>query len=1150
MTENFAHLHLHTQYSPLDGAIRLKDLFPAVLERGMDTVAMTDHENMCGAVEFFEQAKAHGVRPILGCEVLVADRGMGEGAVPSGYHLVLLARDAQGYKNLLYLVSMASLRGSHGSSGLSLGMLEERSAGLVGLSACLSGQVAQTILNEGVEAAKEVARGYRGIFDPGMFFLELQSNGLEVQEEVNEGLIRIARALEIPLVATNDCHYVDRKDAFAHEVLMCIEQGKSLQDESRIRLATDELYIKTPAEMEAAFAHVPEALENAGRIARMCKVELELGHRYQPPFQPPGGVKPHDYLVQVAREGLESRFREIATKDRYIDESDEDDYQARLQAELEVIREMGVSGSFLVVWDFVRHARSKGIAVGPGRGSMGGSLVAYSIGITDLDSIEHGLVFEQFINQERGFMGDFGVEFDANRHEEVLAYLVEKYGKDHVAHIARPSISRGRGLVRSVASALAVSPAETDALSKLIPVDFRVDIQSALENEKRLKKAYEGNEVYRNILDLATKLEGCRGQPGIREWEVVIADKPLWEYVPCSRGQDDDVIQTVTQFSTQDVKKTGLEAFLVLRQSTSTIPNETVARINETRVPYGLGLLFLETLPLDDPDVYAMLQRGEWSGPVATGSSQFSAILRRLRPDRFSDLAAALALYRPRPLSLGMLEDFISAKQGLRAVSHPHPALDEILAETYGTIVYNEQIIRIASTVAGFSLGQADIMYRAMAKHSAELHEEQRVAFLEGAKRRGVDREVAEEVFALIERFAPYSFSKSHSVSMAMIAYHTTYLKCHYPEEYAATLLSFGQDDADKRAEHITMVENMGVSVLAPDINESDQHSIVVRGSDGKRAVRFGLGAVAGVGSVAAESILRAREDGPFVSLSDLIRRVDLDEAHRGAFEALIKAGALDGLAEKEGVCRARMMAGLEVAIDRAKPGPDRMTGEMEPSGALPVEQVAPKFEYPDIRCWSQIEQLRYERQTLGFYASSHPLDVYAKEREHFATHDTQAVSMLDIHPREIDPFATHDMLDDSTLDIHAGEMEPLTTFDTQGASMAVSEGSETGVQVAIAGMAVGYETHRRTGGDGRYAIFELSDRKGKLRVFVPPHAFAAVDAIMPASDEPVLVRGRVRRVRTMDHYGWVIGLDDEASMSLFAEEVILLSDLRQDPEP
>ncbi len=1117
MADQFAHLHLHTQYSLLDGAIRVKDLFPAVLERGMKAVAMTDHGNMYGAVDFYKQAKKHGVKPIFGSEVYVADRGMEDRSVRSSYHLVLLARDQVGYKNLQYLVSMSFLKGFYYNPRIDLNLLKEHTRGLVGMSACLGGQVARTFRSQGLEPALEVARTYRDIFEPGMYFLELQSNGLVEQEEVNEALIEIAHRLDIPLVATNDCHYIDRSDALAQEVLMCIQQGKTLQDESRLRHTSDEYYLKTPEEMEEAFHDVPEALENVARIVDMCNVSLDLGHTYLPQFQPPGGMALDAYLIKVAQEGLEVRFQEMERLGRTVDRAL---YQKRLETELDVILQMGFPGYFLIVWDFIRHAKSQGIPVGPGRGSGAGSLVAYSMRITNLDPIEHGLIFERFLNPERVSMPDFDIDFCMNRRDEVLSYVVDKYGKDHVAQIVTHSTLKARGVVRDVARVLGLPYAEADSLAKLIPAGPAVTVRSAMEMEPRLKETYEENEVHKKLLDLAMRLEGLHRHAGMHAAGIVIAEKPLWEYVPCSRAQEGQVVQAVSQFAKEEVEEVGLVKFDFLGLKTLTVIDETVKRINQVRKADGLDPFDLDAITLDDPEVYAMLQRGDTGGVFQMESPGFTRMVKDLKPDRFSDLVAALALYRPGPLKGGMVDDFIARKHGRQEVTYLHPSLEEILKETYGVIVYQEQVMRVASTLAGFSLGQADIMRRAMGKKKAELLEQQKVAFVDGAVERGVERKVAEEIFNLIEMFAGYGFNKSHSACYAVISYQTAYLKRHFPEEYVAGVLTCEKDNADNVVKYLGMAKDMGVSVLAPDINESDVDFSVVRTKEGTKAVRFGLGAIKRVGYAAVDSILEARKEGPFESLYDLTQRVDPKKVNRGVLEALIKAGALDGLAEREGVHRAQLTAGLDMALDLAQRAwRDRTTGQTDLFGALSKKQTKPHIRYPDTEPWSPLEQFRYEREAVGFYVSGHPLDRFAKEVFRYATHDTENA-------------------------YQALQNEPRPTRKRR---------NDRRRKAAIAGMVVGYKPRLTKDGSGMIANFELTDRKGRIRVFVPKKSFAEIDAVMPIQDEPVLVTGLItagKKRRKDEPEETQPGLEKEEeniTVEMMADRVTPLSELRLD---
>ncbi len=1101
----FTHLHLHTQYSLLDGAIRLSDLFPAVLDRGMRAVAITDHGNMYGAVSFFKGAKAAGVKPIFGCEAYVSAGDMRDKSSRETFHLVLLARNEIGYRNLRYLVSMAFLEGFYYHPRIDLELLAEHSEGLVGMSACLSGQVPRTILRRGMDEALEVARRYKSIFEPGMFFLELQSNGLPEQEKVNAGLIEIARAEDIPLVATNDCHYVDRKDAFAQEVLMCIQQGRTLQDEKRLKHDSDEYYIKTPEEMEAAFRHVPEALENAERIAEMCNVELELGKTYLPKFEPPDGSTVEEYLRRQASEGLQRRLEQIRARGREVDVTE---YQSRLERELAVIEKMGFPGYFLIVADFVGYAKSEGIPVGPGRGSGAGSLVAYCLGITDLDPLEHGLLFERFLNPERVSMPDFDIDFCKNRRDEVLAYVVRKYGENHVAQIVTHSTLKARGLVRDVARVMGLPYSEADTVAKLVPEHQggTVTVSSALEEEPKLKKLYDEDETIHKLLDLAMGLEGLCRHAGMHAAGIVIADKPLWEYVPLSRGQPGQVVKLVTQFAKDEVEQVGLVKFDFLGLKTLTIISETLKRINQLREAEGRPPFDLSSIPLDDPEVYAMLQRGDTAGVFQMESEGFTKMVRDLKPDRFSDIVAAQALFRPGPMGGGVVDAFIARKHGREKVTYPHPALESILKETYGVMIYQEQVMQAASALAGFSLGRADIMRRAMGKKKPELLAAQRADFVKGAVERGVPEKTAVEVFDLIEKFAGYGFNKSHSACYAMVTYQTAYLKCHFPVEYVAGLLTCERDNTDKMVEYLRMARDMGVSVLPPDINESDVDFTVVKTPSGERVVRFGLGAIKGVGEAAVGAILEARRDGPFENLWDLLERVNPKKVNKGILEALIKAGALDSLARAEGVHRAQMTAVLETAIGLAqREWKDRASGQTNLFARLAPAQQRPNIKYPQVDPWYPLEQLNYEREAVGFYISGHPLERYEQDIRRFATHSTS------------------------------------------NAWKAIGNSRHEGV--FIAGMVTRFEQRRSKEG-ALYAKFLLEDPEGRIPVFVPAKLYANLENILP-TPEPVLVEGTVRvdrraEERRREEASEAGGQDGSPPrVELFAREIQLLRELR-----
>ncbi|MCD6499857.1 MAG: DNA polymerase III subunit alpha [Deltaproteobacteria bacterium] len=1117
MGHRFAHLHLHTQYSLLDGAIRMADLPKAILDRGMDTVAVTDHGNMYGAVDFYKRATAAGIHHIFGSEVYVAAEDMTDRSVRSSFHLVLLARNEQGYKNLQYLVSMAHLKGFYYNPRIDRHILKDHSAGLIGLSACLSGHVAKTILTSGTEAAREIARSYKEIFEPGCYFLEVQRNGLDAQETVNEELVKMSAALDIPLVATNDCHYIDRSDALAQEVLMCIAQGRTLNDEKRMRHETDAYYIKTPEEMDEAFAHIPQAMESVGRILDMIEpVAIKLGGHELPKFEPPDGSNLEDYLRRIAKEGLEQRFDEIAAKGRSLDK---DAYWKRLEYELDVIFEMGFAGYFLIVWDFIRYAKSQSIPVGPGRGSGAGSLVAYSMRITDLDPLEQGLIFERFLNPERVSMPDFDVDFCMNRRDEVLSYVVQKYGEDNVGQIITHSTLKARGLIRDVARVLGMPYADADTVAKLVPLGPKVTVSSALHDEPKLKSLYDDDELIHQLLDLALKMEGLHRHAGMHAAGVVIAEKPLWEYVPVARAQEGQVVKGITGFAKDEVEQVGLVKFDFLGLKTLTIIDEAIKRINIIRRANQKPDFVLQDIPMDDREVFEMLQRGDSAGVFQMESSGFTEMIRKLKPDRFSDLVAGIALYRPGPLQGGMVDDFIDRKHGRQKVTYLHPDLATILEETYGVIVYQEQVMQVASKLAGFSLGEADIMRRAMGKKKAELLEGQRAHFMQGAIERGVPEKTAVDIFNLMEQFAGYGFNKSHSACYALIAYQTAYLKCHYPEEYLAGILTCEKDNSDKIVEYMGVARQMGLSILPPDINESDVDFSVVVLKDDKKAIRFGLGAVKHVGEAAVQSILEARQEGPFESIFDLLQRVDTKKVNRSVLEALIKAGALDGLAT-DGVHRAQLLASVGQALDFAQRiAKERASGQTNLFGAIDEPSVLGRPAYPDVPPWSAMELLQFERAAVGFYISGHPLDRYQQDIKHFITHDA-----TDVEDMMGSPWLNH---------------------------------RRRWAKVRMAGIITKYRERMTKSGSGMMAFFELEDLKGRVEVLVLPKVYASIPEDVLHTEEPILIQGHLRsrqqnrkqnaRNDQTEEHGEQTDEEQQVHYVLYPDKIMLLSQVRME---
>ncbi|HEY0481919.1 MAG TPA: DNA polymerase III subunit alpha [Kofleriaceae bacterium] len=1090
----FTHLHLHTQYSLLDGAIRVKDLFPKVKDLGMDTVAVTDHGNMFGAIDLYTEAKAASVKLIFGCETYVASTDRHDRTNRRNYHLILLAQNDVGYKNLSFLNSKGYLEGFYYNPRIDKQLLRDHSDGLIGMSACLGGEIAQTLEKNGVAAAEEVAREYASMFAPGDFYLELMPTPMAEQETLNGELVRMGKKLGIPLVATNDCHYVNRSDAAAHDVLMAIQTGKSLKDEKRLKHVVDSYYMKSPAEMDAAFKDVPEAVENTAAIAARCNVKLKFDQTFLPTYQVPEGQTLDSHITALVDKGLERRFRELASRGIAFDP---DRYRERCTTELAVIQKMGFSGYFLIVWDFINWAKEHGIPVGPGRGSGAGSVVAWALRITDIDPIEFKLLFERFLNPERVSMPDFDVDFCMNRRGEVIKYVQDKYGKDQVGQIATFHQLKARGVIRDIARAMEIPFAEADKLAKLVPEPVQgksPPVREAIEQTPELKQLYAESPLHRELLDLAAALEGLNRNAGMHAAGIVIAERPLWEYVPCFRGQNDEI---VTQFAMKEVEKVGLVKFDFLGLKTLTVIQTAVKLINQQR-PSGTPF-DIDTIRKDDADVFKMIARGDTTGVFQLESSGFREILKKLKPDCLEDIVAAVALYRPGPLEGGMVDDFIDRKHGKKKVEYPHPWLEPVLSDTYGVIVYQEQVMQIAQVLAGYSLGGADLLRRAMGKKKKEEMDKEKSKFLDGAKLNKVDPRVADQVFELMAFFAGYGFNRSHSAAYGWITYQTAYLKAHYPHEFMAGLMSCDADNVDNIVKFIAEARAMGLVVERPDINESLQDFTVTVPASGEAAdklIRFGLGAVKGVGGTAVEAILEARvRDGEFTSLYELCRRVDTQRCNRRVLEQLIKSGALDGLpggAELKGG-RAQLLAALDSALERgASEQRDRRSGQTSLFGLFAAGEptrIAPGSPgmgeiYPDVEQWGPKQLLAFEKEALGFYVSGHPLDRYRGDLLRYAS-------------------AT-------TSDFAAGKRGPGDS--------------------SIGGIVSQYREMITKKGD-KMARFMLEDTEGTLEVIAFPKTFEKVRHVL-VSDEPILCTGAVKNEGNAEAPEWKMLLESAAPLS------------------
>ncbi|MCK9461746.1 MAG: DNA polymerase III subunit alpha [Proteobacteria bacterium] len=995
---SFVHLHLHSQYSLLDGAVRLKDLIPRVRELGMSAVAVTDHGNMFGAFDFYKQAIAAGVKPILGCETYVAPGKRDDKSRRGAYHLILLARNAEGYRNLKYLVSMGYVEGFYYNPRIDKALLAERSAGLIGASACLGGEVAQAFVRGGYASAKEAAAAYRAIFEPGAFFLEVQSNGYDGQAEYNEALRRIGQELDIPLLATNDVHYLTADDAKAHQVLMAIGKGVTLDDPKADFHYTDELYLRSADEMQKALGRFPDALENTIRVAGMCESVTPAGPLDLPAFQVPEGTTLEEYLRRTAHEMLNRRFAELERIGRTVDTNQ---YRKRLDHELGVICEMHYAGYFLIVQDFIRYAREQGIPVGPGRGSGAGSLVAFALKITNLDPIPLNLLFERFLNPERKSMPDFDVDFCKDRREQVIEYVAEKYGAANVGQIATFHQLRSRSVVRDVGRVMGMQYGDVDKIAKLVPEGPKVSLAEALGGEEKLKQARRADPKVDELLAYAERLENLNRHAGMHAAGVVIGNKPLWEYVPVFTGGDrETTTQLVSQFDMNFVEDCGLVKFDFLGLKTLTVIRTAVDLVNKRR---GEGeRLDIDELPLDDQKVYDLISSGNTWGVFQLESRGFQELLRRLKPDCFEDIVAAVALYRPGPLEGGMVEQFVECKHGRREIAYPHPKLGKILKETYGVIVYQEQVMQAAQILAGYSLGAADIMRRAMGKKKADVMAKERIKFVGGCGENGIEGPLANEIFDLIDKFAGYGFNKSHSAAYALITYQTAWLKANHPVEFEAALLTCDRENTDKIAEYIRLGRGMGTRVLPPDINRSDVDFSVHYEADepGAGGILFGLGAIKGVGDAALRSILEARADGAFTDVFDFAMRVDLAKVNKAVMEGLVRSGAFDGCEGSRGVNRGQIFGALERAVERGKSAQrDREVGQISLFGALAAPSPAAGAAqeeaslYADLRPWTERELLAYEKTSVGFFMSGHPMERYEAEAARLTGSTTTSVA-------------------------------------------------------------------------------------------------------------------------------------------------------------
>jgi len=982
---NFVHLHVHTQYSLLDGAIRLEDLFKKAKAYAMPAIAITDHGNMFGAIDFYQTAYKTGIKPIIGCELYVAPGSRfsreSNSKTENARHIVVLARNIHGYRNLIRLTSMGYLEGFYYRPRVDKELLKQFGDGLIGLSACLHGEISEHLLRGDKESAAKAALEYRDIFGDGNFYLEIMENGIPEQRDVNRGLIELGEKLSIPIVATNDCHYLNPEDAEAHDILLCIQTGRTIEDADRMKFATNEFYLKPPEEMIKSFSYCPESIDNTIKIAEKCNLTLTFDNIFLPHFEIEQEKTLDEYLRDLAKIGLENILTSVGGEER-------DKYLKRLHQELDIIQSMGFSGYFLIVSDFINYAKKKNIPVGPGRGSVAGSLVAYALGITSIDPIRYGLFFERFLNPDRKSMPDIDTDFCIEGRDEIIRYVTNKYGSDHVAQIVTFGTMQAKQVIRDVGRALNMPYGEVDRIAKLVPNVLNIKLEEAIKMEPRLQSEERNNEKVRKLLSLSRSLEGLNRHSSTHAAGVVISDKPLVERVPLYKNQKEEVM---TQFSMDDIQSVGLTKFDFLGLRTLTVIRDALDFIKKGR---GIDL-DINKIPLDDSRTYQLLMRGETDGVFQLESSGMKDIVVSMKPDCIEDIIALLSLYRPGPLKSGMVPEFISRKHGKTRIKYEVPALEAILKETYGVILYQEQVMQIASVLANYSMGEADTLRKVMSKKNPADMEKEKPKFLAGARKNKIPEEKARKIFEQMATFAGYGFNKSHSAAYAMISYHTAYLKTHYPVEFMTALLTSEKNNRDKIIKYISSCKEMGIDVLPPDINESITDFSVLG-----TKIRFGLAAVKNVGAGAVDSIIESREKGgAFTSLSDLCRRVDLRKINKRVIESLIKCGAFDSFGKK----RRQLMEGFEKIVEatqrRKKNGPSSQSSLFTHDDAKREggESLRDDEHLPDVPEWDAAERLAHEKETLGFYITGHPLLRFAAQLQNLTDADSENI----IHKRD-----------------------------------------------------------------------------------------------------------------------------------------------------
>ncbi|MBT8048607.1 MAG: DNA polymerase III subunit alpha [Xanthomonadales bacterium] len=1051
MPTPFVHLHLHTEYSMVDGTVRIKPLIEKAAALGMPAIAVTDQHNLFALVKFYRAAEAAGIKPIIGADVMLRSAEDPDHVS----RLVLLCQDRQGYLNLCALLSLAYLEGQHhGVPFVRHDWVAKHAAGLIALSGAREGDIGQAILAGHPNRARKLAARWADLF-PDRFYIELQRTGREQEHPYETSALGIAAALGIPVVASNDVRFLEQADFKAHEARVCIHDGRLLSDRRREKRYSEEQYLKSSEQMGELFADLPEALDNAWHLAMRCNLEMEFGTYYLPNFPTPDGLTVADFLHQVSEEGLQQRFEVLPPSEKIPME----EYEARLKHELRVINEMGFPGYFLIVADFISWAKKNDIPVGPGRGSGAGSLVAYALGITDLDPLVHELLFERFLNPERISMPDFDVDFCMEKRDLVIDYVARTYGRDQVAQIITYGSMAAKAVVRDCGRVLGHGYGFVDSIAKLVPLTLGITLKDALQEEPQLKQRYDEEEDTQALLDLAMSLEGVKRNAGKHAGGVVIAPTPLTDFTPlfCEAGGG----SLVTQFDKDDVETIGLVKFDFLGLRTLTIIDWTLKNVNLQRSGEGQEPIVLEKLPMNDPAAFRLLQACQTTAVFQLESRGMKDLIRKLVPDSFDEIVALVALFRPGPLESGMVDTYIECKHGRTAARYPHPALEQILKPTYGVILYQEQVMQIAQELAGYTLGAADILRRAMGKKKPAEMAKQRIIFVEGSMERGVDEDLANLIFDQMETFAGYGFNKSHSAAYALIAYQTAWLKAHYTSVFMAAVLSSDMDNTDKVDEFIHECRDLGLTVLPPDINRS-QHAFTALDDN---TILYGLGALKGVGHAAIDSLEIERDaNGPFTDLSNFCNRIDHQKINKRAMDVLVRSGSMDALDPERN--RARMINEVPDVIHAAEQFQrDKEAGQVDMFGSFSQSDAPHITEHRDVRPWTRLQALQAERSTLGLYLTGHPVELQTDDIARFTT---------------------------CTL----GSIEKRMPGE--------SKGKRGGTPMILAGLINGV---RRRGNRGGFMVLE--DHTGRLEASLYDDAWTLYSEVL-GTDEIVVAEGRV----------------------------------------